>query len=152
MVNLTDLQQTITPNLTYPQTPVINLTSISVSRSRMLPTGTGHAPFSGVPTTNDQYEVFIDNSSTPATLPSGVNNSVSLLINPGTLNSWGSQGGQQADPNTFLNITMQFDLDHGAGFLNSTQSQPYGAFDYNYNPANVTQPVLEDGVMEIAVW
>lgn len=153
MVNLTNLQQTITPNLTYPQTPVITLTSISVYRSRMLPTETGHAPFSSVPTTTDQYEVYIDGNTTPATLPwPGVTNNVSLFVNPGTLNSWGSWGGGQADPSTDLNITMQFDLSHGAGFLNSTQSQPYGAFDYNYNPVNVTQPALRDGVMEVAVW
>jgi len=150
MVNLTNLQSTINNKTSQPVT--INLTSISVYRSRMLPTQTGHAPFSGVPTTTDQYKVHIDGNTTPATLPAAVFNNVSLFIDPGTLNSWGSWGGGQADPNTYLNITMQFDLNHGAGFLNSTQSQPYGAFDYNYNPVNVTQPVLDDGVMEVAVW
>ena len=149
MVNLTNLQSTLYNN----QSPVtITLSNISVFRSRMLPTDTGHAPFSGVPTTSDQYEVYIDGSSTNVTLPWPVTNNVSLFINPGTLNEWGSWGGGQADPSTYLNITMRFDLDHDAGFLNSTQSQPYGAFDYNYNPENVTQPALQDGIMEVAVW
>jgi hypothetical protein len=34
-------------------------------------------------------------------------------------------------------------------FLNNTRSGPW---DYNYNATEVTQPVLRDAVMEVAVW
>ena len=34
-------------------------------------------------------------------------------------------------------------------FLNTSGTQP---FDYNYNATDVTQPVLTDGVLEVAVW
>jgi len=145
--------------------PKINLTSITVYRSRPLPSQPTVRTWANVPANPQQLELYVDGNTTPVDLtefvklypsspsvPVDVNSSVSLIINPGTLNNWASQGGGPADPSTYLNITMQFELNHGDWFLNSTQSQPYGAFDYNYNPANVTQPALQDGTMEVAVW
>jgi len=37
----------------------------------------------------------------------------------------------------------------GSQFLNNTATYP---FDYDYNPANVTQPQLRDAVVEVAIW
>ena len=58
-------------------------------------------------------------------------------------------------PNVYFNLT--FDLKNSASprkpynssFLNNTLSSP---FDYNYNGANVTQPQLDDAVVEVAAW
>jgi hypothetical protein len=59
---------------------------------------------------------------------------------------------------TFLNNTQALDnlgvmdydnLDGQKTFGNNPNSTP---FDYNYNPANVTQPRLRDGVLEVAAW
>jgi hypothetical protein len=47
----------------------------------------------------------------------------------------------------FINYT--FELSRPSAFLNTTNSTP---FDYNYDPANVTQPALRDGILEVAVW
>jgi hypothetical protein len=52
-----------------------------------------------------------------------------------------------ASDTIYVNLT--FGLDSPQQYLNSTKSGP---FEYNYNPANVTQPELRDAVMEVAVW
>ncbi|MFA6225199.1 MAG: hypothetical protein WC620_03220 [Methanoregula sp.] len=58
----------------------------------------------------------------------------------------------------YINLTFEihdpsdplYPLDkEGQPFLNNTQTRP---FDYNYYPANVTQPALKDAVLEVAVW
>jgi hypothetical protein len=56
---------------------------------------------------------------------------------------------QSAAPTDTITIVLRFGLDSPQRYLNSTQT---GAFDYDYNPANVTQPALKDAVMEVAVW
>lgn len=161
MVNLTDLENTT--DTVYDAAhgippPLINLTDIQVERSVMVYNGYGYSPSNkGFTPVQGSYELYIDGNSTaysftPTTPPLNITSNVSLVINPFTLNSWGSQGINPSGKITALNITLQFELSHGDGFLNSTQSQPYGAFDYNYDPANVTQPALQDGVMEVAVW
>ncbi len=40
----------------------------------------------------------------------------------------------------------------GTGSSTVPKTEPDGAFEYNYDPANVSQPYLRDGVMEVAVW
>lgn len=166
-INLTELEKTTNPNdyLIYPNPTNISLSQISVYRSRSLPSQpTQHSSFSEVGTDSSQYKLFIDGNTTPVNLtgiPERVKSNVSLVILPGILNNWG--GGRSdvpGDSSTWLNITMQFNLTDGQNppnpqpdwFLNSTKSLPYGAFEYNYIPANVTQPRLRDAVMEVAVW
>jgi hypothetical protein len=165
VINLTDLDQTTCESTAsqkfHPPSgcnggsqPTINLSSISIYQSRPLPEGTGRAWSQIIPSTNHAtYEVYIDGGTTPynstesTEFPVNVTNNVSLFIFPASLNSWSF-----GDPNSDLNITMQFELSHGDWFLNSTKNQPDGAFEYNYDPANVSQPYLRDGVMEVAVW
>jgi hypothetical protein len=161
VINLTDLDQTTCESqFPLPQgcsgsQPNINLSSITINQFKPLPEEGGRGAWGPVmPGTNfPQYELYIDGGTTPynstesTEFPVNVNNSVSLFISPASLNSW-STGGHD----TYLNITMKFELSHGDWFLNSTQNQPDGAFEYNYDPANVSQPYLRDGVMEVAVW
>jgi hypothetical protein len=60
-----------------------------------------------------------------------------------------------AAPTDTISVNLTFDIEptsdypDGQPYLNSTMTIP---FDYNYNPKNVTQPVLKDAVMEVAVW
>jgi hypothetical protein len=153
IINLTELANTTNPNMPQPQ---INLSQISIYRSvAIAPLYTSHSAFAGPllnSTDASQFGLYIDGNNTPVTtLPVNVNSSVSLFIPPNLLSAMGND-----DPSTWLKITMQFDLSQGDWFLNSTNSNTrsgqFGAFEYNYSPAQVTQPVLRDGVMEVAVW
>jgi hypothetical protein len=54
-----------------------------------------------------------------------------------------------ATPTDTIYVNLTFGLDSPQQYLNSTISGP---FDYNYNPANVTQPSLNNAYMEVAVW
>jgi hypothetical protein len=56
---------------------------------------------------------------------------------------------QSAAPTDTITIVLRFGLDTPQQYLNSTQTRP---FDYNYYPANVTQPALGDAVLEVVVW
>ncbi|WP_321505514.1 hypothetical protein [uncultured Methanoregula sp.] len=56
---------------------------------------------------------------------------------------------QYAAPTDTITVSLTFGLDSPQQYLNSTLTRP---FDYNYYPANVTQPVLRDAVVEVAVW
>ncbi|MFZ0004948.1 hypothetical protein [Methanoregula sp.] len=155
LINFTGLQHlpknTITPTN-------ISLTTISIYYSKsMAPLGTGQNAFEGpeLPPWNvTPFELFIDGNTTSATtLPMNVTNNISLFIPPGLLSYAGGD-----DSSTLLNVTLQFNLTDGYGnpqsdwYLNSTQVMPDGAFEYNYTNPNITQPHLEDGVMEVAVW
>jgi len=150
LVNLTGLSQ-------IPQNPggintTVNLSGIAVYRSVSLaPLGTGQSPFVGPvlnATNPSQFELFIDGNSTPVTvLPQPVVSNITLFIPPGLLSFLG-----QGDSSTLLNVTMQFNLNQPDQFLNTTQVAPYGAFQYNYTNPNITQPYLQDGVMEVKVW
>jgi hypothetical protein len=150
LINLTGLNQI--PQNYGGTTTTVNLTAVSVYRSVSLaPLGTGQSPFVGPvlnATNPSQFELFVDGNSTPVTtLPVGVADNVTLFIPPGLLSFLG-----QGDASTLLNVTMQFNLNQQDWYLNSTQVPPYGAFQYNYTSPNITQPYLQDGTMEVAVW
>jgi hypothetical protein len=111
-------------------------------------------------------------SSWPATAAKNVDN-VTLKFNPQFIDSMKAQ-------NSNIFIVLKFDLKdsvtglpYSGTFLNNTQAldnlgvmnydnldgqKTFGnnpnstPFDYNYNPDNVTQPKLRDGVLEVAVW
>jgi hypothetical protein len=96
---------------------------------------------------------YIDGSSTPATPPCMVTDNISLIINPRLFDIM-----QLGYSRVYLNLS--FDMLDSTGtpttgnlvncsFLNNSFASP---FDYNYNPANVTQPWLRDGIVEVAVW
>jgi hypothetical protein len=143
MINITDLRSTIVPGKTLPVTLAssvnISLTSINVYK------WDGGA-LSMVRTFNTPY---IDGNSSVTAPPCIVSDNISLVINPRVFDIM-----QAGYSQVYFNLT--FDLWNQAGtskvnsaFLNNTFSKP---FDYNYDPANVTQPRLRDAVVEVAVW
>jgi hypothetical protein len=146
LINLTGLQALPKNGAT------VNLSSISIYKSiSEAPLNTVQGSFGGPelpPKNPSQFLLYIDGNTTPVTsLPCNVTSNLSLYIPPGLLSYLG-----EGDTSTLLNVTMQFQLSQQDWYLNSTQVTPYGAFNYNYTNPNITQPHLEDGVMEVAVW
>jgi hypothetical protein len=146
MINLTDLNKTIflprdeqiNPLFGWPK---IQLTSIDVYKLE----GT---VLSKVRTFDTPY---IDGGSTPTTPGAGcfVQDNISLILQPRSLDIM-----QAGYSRVYFNLT--FDVKDKTGgvsarssYLNNTPTAP---FDYNYNPANVTQPQLRDAIVEVAVW
>jgi len=91
-----------------------------------------------------EYNLTINETYTPVSLPAMVNDSVSLAFKPGAFST-----AENADPSAPVFINLTFALSPPQQYLNNTLTQP---FDYNYDPANVTQPQLQSGVLEVAVW
>jgi len=153
MINLTDLD-----TLNYPgSNPHVTLSRLTILRAQqsqpypnpslsVLEDFNSGVPLSGVP----PFYVYSDGNSTPVSvLPVNVTRNVSLMFTPGFFYQMGNNNNYQLDTSTQLYIQLTFQLDSPNWYLNNTVSGP---FDYNYNPAYVTQPVLRGGVMEIAVW
>jgi hypothetical protein len=85
---------------------------------------------------------YVNWSATAVKPPVGIKDSnLSMIFEPGFFSSTDKYGA------IYINLT--FELDPPQQFLNNTRTRP---FDYNYHPANVTQPTLKDAVMEVAVW
>ena len=84
---------------------------------------------------------YIDGNSSPVRLPFPVENNVLLIFEPGFFATM--------DPTGTMFINLTFGMDPPQDYLNNTQTQP---FDYNYDPAKVTQPQLKDAVLEVTVW
>ena len=168
IINITDLNHDSNPLLLKDPSTRVNLSDISIYRSRTLaPLHTIHSIFAHVPVyitdIPSPYSLYVDgNAITSFSPPPEITNNISLIIPPGELSYFGAE-----DPNTWLNVTLKFNLTDSAGnpredwFLNSSASK-YGVFEYNYNPANnneanwnlanITQPSLHDGILEVAVW
>lgn len=93
-----------------------------------------------------QFNIYVDGSNIPIPAldpPSvGVNNNVSVIFSPGYFFGMASDSSQM-----YVNYT--FTLTYPDNFFNNTFTTPYL---YNYNPAQVTQPSLKEGVLEVAVW
>jgi hypothetical protein len=90
------------------------------------------------------YKLTVNGTYTPASLPAMVNDSVSLVFKPGAFSP-----AEDADPSAPVFINLTFAISPPQQYLNNTLTQP---FDYNYDPVNVTQPQLQNGVLEVAVW
>jgi hypothetical protein len=152
MVNITDLHSTLFYNpfvVDYhipPDQVNITLKEISVYKAD-----------AGTLTKLGTYDYpYIDDNSSFTQPPIEVKNSVSMKITPDFI------AGMQAQY-TSLYFNLTFDLTTGgpsynAGssayrstFLNNTNAKA-PPFDYNYDPANVTQPRLRDGIVEVSVW
>ncbi len=140
MINITELRSTIfpAPPIADPSLVKINLTGIKVYK---LDAGT----FAMVRFYDSPY---IDGNSFTSIPPVPVQDNITLKFDPQFFDI------MRADySKIYLNLT--FDMQDNAGnpvfssFLNNSLSTP---FDYNYNPADVTQPRLRDAVVEVAVW
>ncbi|MFA5330759.1 MAG: hypothetical protein WC342_00125 [Methanoregula sp.] len=95
--------------------------------------------------------VYVDGNPDPVTaLPVTVQNNLSIVFTPGFLEDLTTEYGVSSSlPYADLYVKLQFKPNEGDWYLNNTVSGP---FEYDYNPKNVTQPVLKDGVLEVAVW
>jgi hypothetical protein len=140
MINITDLRSTIFPAPPAPASSVrIQLTKINVYVQQG----------SGLSLARQYNTPYIDGVNQGTVPPWYVNDNVSLIINPRVFDLM-----QAGYSRIYFNLTfdMQDQLTGNpkkSSFLNNSLSGP---FDYNYNSANVTQPQLEDGVVEVAVW
>jgi PKD repeat protein len=119
----------------------IALTSISIYRRNPTP------PYRFTLVTsygNDdpKFQTYIDGSGITATLPSLVNDNVSVLFSPGFFYG-------MTDDYSTLKISYSFNLTDPDNFFNNSYTSPYS---YNYSPAHVTQPRLKEGLVEIATW
>ena len=90
------------------------------------------------------FSVYEDGNTTPVVPPVDVRYNLSMIFDPGFFS--------ETDPNGVIFINLTFGTRPGhipMQFLNNTRTIP---FQYDYNMTNVTQPVLRDAVMEVAVW
>jgi PKD repeat protein len=138
MVNFTNLSGA---RVFTPATNRITLNSIDIYRRNPLPPYT----YSKVTTyANDdpKFQGYVDGSGVTATLPSLVNDNVSVIFSSGYFYG-------MADDYSTLRISYTFNLTDPDNFFNNSFTSPYS---YNYSPAHVTQPRLKEGVLEVATW
>jgi hypothetical protein len=156
IINITDLDKVPPlPNwVTRPEnggyTPKINLTKATFY------TGTPYGGLSPIPAgqvPQRNYTWDDGNLSGPVNLPVTLKQNVTFIFEPGFFVA--------ANPSGAIYINLTFGVDEesadsplgyrhqGMQFLNNTRTGPW---DYNYNVTEVTQPVLRDAVMEVAVW
>ena len=137
IINITDLDKTRN-TVAHPNPPKVNL-----SKVKFYQTHTGDAnlyPFSPVPAF-ENYS-YVSWCATAVKPPAEIKDSnLSMVFEPGFFKSTDKYGA------IYINLT--FELDSPQQYLNNTRTRP---FDYNYHPANVTQPALKDAVVEVAVW
>jgi hypothetical protein len=147
-VNITDLRSTLYPtaDATHIDPSLVNITLTKVDVYKLdAHTLTKMGTF--------DYPILDDNS-TYTTPPCEVKDRVTIKVKPDFI------AGMQAQyTNLYFNLT--FNLQDGSGgfpggpyaspFLNNTNARA-PSFDYNYNPANVTQPRLRDAIVEVAIW
>lgn len=125
------------PRLVAGNSPGINLTKVTFSQSRE--GFTGLLPIAG---TKENF-TYDDGNLTPVNLPVDLEKNVTFVFEPGFFRGAGDSVA------IYINLTFGMKDPGGMQFLNNTRTRP---FDYNYHPDNVTQPVLRDGVLEVAVW
>jgi len=150
LINITNLESTrssdnpLPPSL--PQRSDVNLTKITFSKTTF---GDTHL-YLWSPSTSRNLTIFVDGNTSPVTPPVDIRSNLSLFFDSGFF--------YDPDPSATIYVNITFGgnrvcsggtTDCKLQFLNNSLSYP---FDYNYNPANVTQPQLHDGVLEVAVW
>ena len=127
MINITDLKSSMSNN-----TAAITLNSVKIQDVDFIP---------------DFTHISIDGQN--STLPHIVNENVSIKISPQEFQLGAYDG--VYDPAlyqpVFVNLT--FDLTEKSTFLNNSWTSP---FEYNYDPAYVTQPHLRNATLEVAIW
>jgi hypothetical protein len=130
--------------------PTINLTKVTFSQSVYGEPGMYPIPPGKVAHVNFTYD---DGNLTPVNPPVELKKNVTFVFEPGFFNYDGAERGAIYINMTFGVSTQVCDSPgcriQGMQFLNTSKSRPW---DYNYNPVNVTQPVLNDAVLEVAVW
>jgi len=137
MINITNLTGTLVHPTLIPSS--CNLVGITFYEQL-----SGTSYLTNITTAITAYNLTINDTYVQTSLPATVNNSVSLAFRPGAFSA-----AENLDPAAPIFINLTFALNPPQQYLNNTGRQP---FDYNYNPAQVTQPQLQSGVLEVAVW
>ena len=138
MVNFTNLSGA---RVYTPATNRITLNSIDIYRRNPLPPYT-YSRVTVYANDDPKFRAYIDASGVTATLPSLVNDNVSVIFSSGYFYG-------MADDYSTLKISYTFNLTDPDNFFNNSFTSPYS---YNYSPAHVTQPRLKEGVLEVATW
>jgi hypothetical protein len=98
------------------------------------------------PYENETYSLMVDGAAYPATggaeMPVTNGSTIAMVLYP---------------PLPFSNeITSSLNVNFSFSYTYADNSTPHqylsGIHQYDYNPANVVQPELADGVMEVAIW
>jgi hypothetical protein len=86
---------------------------------------------------------YIDGGNAASSLPVIVNDNASVIFPAGFFYGMANENSQ-----LYINYTFKLipDIDL---FFNNSFTSPY---DYNYSPIRVTQPILKEGVVEVAIW
>jgi hypothetical protein len=148
VITIEDLDQK-PPQPSWPNSvglwPTVNLTNVKFTQTRY-----GFPGLFPMGADLNQNFIYVDGSLTPSNPPVTINKNVSFVFDQGFFSDADDTGA------IFINLTFGVDTHStnplyplGMEFLNTSGTQP---FDYNYYPTNVTQPVLNDAVMEVAVW
>jgi hypothetical protein len=140
IINITDLDETRNKIAHPPSEPY----TVNLKEVKFYQTHTGDLNlYSFSPVAAFENHVYVNWGTTAVKPPVGLgtDRNLSLIFEPGFFTSTDKYGA------IYINLT--FELDPPQPFLNNTRTRP---FDYNYHPANVTQPALTDAVMEVAVW
>jgi len=130
VVNITNLMNAYV--FTDP-TNVITLSKIIIYRQNP------SQPLAQVRTFDTSY---IDGGNTASSLPVIVNDNASVIFPAGFFYG-------MANENSHLYINYTFKLNTPDCFFNNSFTSPY---DYDYSPIRVTQPLLKEGVVEVAIW
>ena len=140
IINITDLDtQPVQPPVMPAQATEANLTQIRFYRSSF-----GETDLHDLGVYDVTTYLYVDGKPVPTHPlpdPCPVNKEVSMIFSPSFF--------RYAASSDTIYVNLTFRTDPAQQYLNSSGSGP---FDYNYNPANVTQPALRDAVMEVAVW
>src|SRR5208337_2832416 len=139
MINITDLKNTRSwyPLQAPGVSPGSNLSSINFYQ--ISPGETSLSMWQ--PDSKYMNFTYDDNNSTAVTPPVDIRNNLSMIFAPGFFAT--------VNPTATIYINLTFGMNPPQQFLNNTLTGP---FDYNYNPANVTQPELNDAGFEVSVW
>lgn len=140
VINISDLDKT--RNTTYVNPPKPAPSLYNITSVRFYQRTHGQASLSSW-SPGAQYQDFLyeDENASSVIPPVDVRNNVTLIFEPGFFST--------VLPNSDIYINLTFGTQPAQCYFNNTQTLP---FDYNYDPANVTQPQLKDAVLEVAVW
>jgi hypothetical protein len=154
-ISITDLRSTIQD---YP--PFIDNTTSVITLEDMKVYKLDAGMYSNVPLPVSNYPYVDGNSTRLSLMPEIVNENITVKLTPQYIDAMKAQNSQ-------IFIALKFNVTPPSTFLNNTQAVPdfttldgkltfenanTTPFVYDYNPANVTQPKLRDGILEIAVW
>ncbi|HNX18076.1 MAG TPA: hypothetical protein PKM50_07095 [Methanoregula sp.] len=141
MINITDLDQMGNTSINT------SLTDITIYRIKPI---SSNSPLRLAPIRTFDTPYIDSETSSVSGLPVKVTKNITMIFPPGFFSDF-------ADDTTQLYVFLNFTHDSWKqNYLNNTWNEgPWNvskSFEYDYNPVNVTQPELKDGVLEVAVW